>query len=259
MTKKTVTATGNLQASPAKLEGFAKRVDVALSADDEWAQFLNWMSKHQSPRWVFRGESNSEWKLKPKVGRNDLSYSIGRELLLLEEFKKRSIAHIERPPDHADDLSWMTIAQHHGLPTRLIDWSYNPLVAAHFACESVSTEKEPEKAGVIYAVCPSDFGWLDHRESNYDFLTDTNERFLHPSAVAARIISQQSLFSIHPTPKSEWNPGGSLVEFPVKPEVKIDIRRRVLGLGVDHYSLMGGLDGLSAALEWRYQSEVPLR
>ena len=88
-------------------------------------------------QWMFRGQANHSWEVKPKAGRHP--YLEKDDLEYLEGWKRKASEYIKAKPQN--DWEWMAIAQHHGLPTRLLDWSYNPLVAAFFACLS-----EPEEA-----------------------------------------------------------------------------------------------------------------
>ena len=83
---------------------------------------------------LFRGQNNAEWKLVPKGGR-DYFADINLQVYFYE-WKSRALEFIEKRPQ--DDWDWLAIAQHHGLATNLLDWTYNPLVAAFFAVEEDS-------------------------------------------------------------------------------------------------------------------------
>lgn len=108
----------------------------------------------------FRGHSNSSYKLIPTVFRrsgtkkNSPYYD---EAELLKEFVRR---HPQSKHEHSNTLELLTYAQHYGLPTRLLDWTENLLVATYFACN-----ENPKKDGSIHILnnpksTRNEFDWL---------------------------------------------------------------------------------------------------
>lgn len=87
----------------------------------------------------FRGHSNSDWDLTPTIGRSHCQSKyylkwVDLEDDLLEEFQKFSRPYLDCDPKYK--YEWLVIAQHHGLPTRILDWTTNPLKALYFTVEN---------------------------------------------------------------------------------------------------------------------------
>src|SRR6266699_2004440 len=97
----------------------------------------------------FRGHSNHLYKLAPSALRYDTVEERDRALGLVGEMKRFLGMKLPRPPEPDDHLGWMQVAQHYGLPTRLLDWTQNAAVALFFACCS-----KPDQDGLVVILNP---------------------------------------------------------------------------------------------------------
>jgi hypothetical protein len=114
----------------------------------EYFEMLNGFAEKGRTSW-YRGQGDIAWTLTPSVLRfrtlNERSNALG----LLADFKRYAEVKIPDPPAPIEELKWVQLAQHHGLPTRLLDWTKCSAMALYFACcESF------DKDGAVFVLDP---------------------------------------------------------------------------------------------------------
>jgi hypothetical protein len=123
----------------------------------KWEDLLENVSNKKDEQWFYRGMASASWKLETTLDRacKDANGSLVKapelERDLLREFQRRF--HQYSPqymPDEDNTLEWLSLMQHYGAPTRLLDWTFSVFVAAYFAFES--PKSEPDERVAIWAL-----------------------------------------------------------------------------------------------------------
>jgi hypothetical protein len=245
----------------------------------------SWCAHEQSVRspLVFRGLARSSYRNISSLARLTGDYP-ALERHLLRNFRK--YAHRERPGPTTWD--WLALAQHHGLPTRLLDWTFSPLVALHFA--TATWNDEPAALWAVdcegaHALLPDRLQHALAREGamvfttemladqaptlgHLDALGDSDEEpfclFFEPPSLDERIVNQAAVLSATSDPRchmEDWldaHPGLWRV-WEIPPDVKADVRERLDQANITERVLLPGLDGLAAWLRRYYSPERSLQ
>ena len=217
---------------------------------DSWMHLAALAALCTRGRWIFRGERLTDEPLRPKAGRvgrqkgaaRKKPYRPSDERRALEDYKRQARPHIGHTP--SSDLEWLAIAQHHGMSTRLLDWTESLLVAAYFATKEAGTA-----TGIIYAV--QGLRSLSKKEAKGPFRI-SRPGIYEPPHITSRIPAQSSVFTVHPNPTIEFKPRG-LHKWIIPPSTCGEIKRVLDACAVNESSLFPDLDGLSRYVGWRYK------
>lgn len=234
-----------------------------------WRAFLRWTDAHSDSRWVFRGFGDNQFGLLPSIGRV-ASFDYVQERNAFELFKRRCPEFIRT--EGLTDIDFLGIAQHHGAPTRLLDWTSNPLIAAYFAVSSAPGSREakvllpsgrasskatkvtPDPQGVPARIIAYPISARRKLSPSDDPFAVSQVSFCWPRTVTGRIATQGGLFSVHPEPHKPWDEPlwSEKNVFDIPGEMRAFFQKRLFYLGVDAQRIMGGLDGLGQRLTWQY-------
>jgi hypothetical protein len=171
------------------------------------------------------------------------------ESYLISEFKKYSYPYLKEEP--SNKYNWLVHAQHHGLPTRLLDWSENPLKALFFAVEDRSLDNVD--AGLFFCT-PKQIS-----PTTKDIHEGKGTQFFYSSHINERVSAQEGAFSI---PYVDLENDDFLHDLDIDTEnlrtyekVKIpkkfkpNLRYSLNKLGINHRTIYPGLDGISKMLK----------
>ena len=119
-----------------------------------WEEFRILADGPEYRSWAFRGQAKAEWNIYSSLSRYFTTFGVHKdawpqqEHRILRIFQRKAHLRLDRPPEEEDLFQWLALMQHHGAPTRLIDFTWSPYVAAFFALERA------EDDSAVWALCP---------------------------------------------------------------------------------------------------------
>jgi len=240
-----------------------------------WNEEIN---RYRGP-YVYRGLSHATYLLETSLMRLGGPYA-RLEKHLIRNFKK--YAYKRKTSDSIWD--WLAIAQHHGLPTRMMDWTYSPYIALHYATINLDhfnvdgavwcvdyvelAKLLPNKLKVVLSDEGSNVFTADMLDSVINSLKAFDEIdsqpfiiFLEPPSLDERIVNQFALFSLISDPEYLMNDylekhPGLYKKIIVPAELKWEIRDKLDQANITERVLFPGLDGLSMWLKRHYSPKT---
>ena len=240
---------------------------------DTWEAFLKLITSAPYTHWAFRGERDERWPLHSSLARYFQNFGVDpkawarQEARILRIFKRKAHQFLDKPPGGDDDFQWLALMQHHGAPTRLIDFTWSPYVAAFFALERTLHD------GVVWALNPSrvDGSRASKPAPTDPRLKDNFRRYFlkgthrmiwlgEPHTMNRRLIAQSGTFAVPgvlnlPIEEilSDSDQDTMLAKFVLKNAVREVGMRELYRMNITYATLFPDLDGLAKSLGYELE------
>ena len=213
----------------------------------------------------YRGQSNEDWGLLPSLARE--SDGLNREWDLIAKFKQN--ASLLLTPLPRNDWEWLTIMQHHRVPTRLLDWTESPLVALYFAVTPAN-----DFDGALWILQPTMLNRVSNIYPDYDnYIPNFDEQLtesyspsslraervtkLEPIAIIGprntpRMQAQLGVFTVihrEATAVEEVGDGQHVRKFLIPFDAKKTLMKQLSSLSVNKFQLFPDLQSLGELLK----------
>jgi hypothetical protein len=236
----------------------------------------NYVMKPDEEFW-FRGQADINWKLVPSALRYETIDARNKALGLVSEFKRVAEIKLTNPPRIEEQLKWIQLARHYGLPTRLLDWTRNAGIALFFACC-----EEKDKDGSVYILNPKNLNSEAELEEGlaglrvFDAGADAeiikpylnlsgaqNEDGIPSIAIypvwnSERIVLQQGVFTLAGSKEfaltNKQAPGLYCLE--IKKEYKKSLRMELERVGINEMAIFPEPEHTCNYLMWRERLDV---
>jgi hypothetical protein len=268
-----------------KLENISDFLDVineiATAYEKDTKKEFGIKDTHEGPSWYkyqhnlwFRGQADYSWPLLPQVCREKFQKAAARSGDSVVGYEKTAFNQFITRANHLI-VNKMSIseryflAQHYGLPTRLLDWTTNPLTALFFGVANKSLEKS-DGAFIVYLSRKDISGFehesvlYNHRDKNQIELlikevlyeNPKKDKFKYPVRIipnnqAGRIFSQSSRFTLHLESSKEYDElfGNVVFKLRIPHNVKNKILRELSLLNISRSTLFMGMENIVADIK----------
>jgi hypothetical protein len=240
---------------------------------ESWDAFLKQITQTPYSNWAFRGERDERWPLYSSLSRYLQNFGVAprawpeQESRILRIFKRKAHQFLNQPPDPDDDFQWLALMQHHGAPTRLIDFTWSPYVAAFFALERTLAD------GVVWAMNPARIlSRHAHKPIRMDprskgnfrrYFLKGNQRLIwmgEPHTMNRRLIAQSGTFAVPgvlDVPIEEIidvpDPENVMAKFILTNLVRETGMRELYRMNITYATLFPDLDGLAKSMQYELE------
>lgn len=262
------------------LTKYVRQVDLR-----SWSEFKSKVDSFQL-EWIYRGQARASWTLASSLERSPSLLDLNPEIenAFIAEYRKAigSFRDCSEVPETT--LEWLALLQHHGTPTRLIDFSLSPYVAAYFAFQE--EHNDPSEPVAIWCVNRIRFyqAALYYLESKFDTVKWITRNYLYSTTAFEilfperdvdcvmpfdlgranqRQLAQQAVFLAAMNPHKTLTEQLKFLDYQGKPIMtKLTIPRRdrsgalrdLMKMNITHATLFPGIDGFSRSLNLKYST-----
>lgn len=193
---------------------------------------------------LFRGQPKHNKPLLPCIAREwtkTLRPLISVERTMMREWKNRALPFLQIAPNNP--WEWLVLAQHYGMPTRLLDWTGNPLVALYFACVS-----DMDSDGAVFIISlNSNLHELNFRRQPDPFKI-TKPVYFTPPHITPRLAAQSSYFTAVPNPLETLKCSLNIV---IRGSRKKNVLDELDHLGINSSMLFPDLTGIAQHIAYQ--------